>query len=91
VFKRGGQLLLRLGDSDVPYSDEFRFFITTKLANPHYMPEVCVKVTTINFTVTMTGTLGARSPSYPHKMNHDSLKGVVFICLQALRTSSWWT
>lgn len=56
VFKRGGQLLLRLGDSDVPYSDEFRFFITTKLANPHYMPEVCIKVTTINFTVTMSGT-----------------------------------
>jgi dynein heavy chain, axonemal len=55
VFKRGGQFLLRLGDSDVPYSDEFRFFITTKLANPHYMPEVCIKVTTINFTVTMTG------------------------------------
>lgn len=55
VFKRGGQFLLRLGDSDVPYSDEFRFFITTKLANPHYMPEVCIKVTVINFTVTMTG------------------------------------
>lgn len=55
VFKRGGQLLLRLGDSDIPYSDEFRFFITTKLANPHYMPEVCIKVTVINFTVTMSG------------------------------------
>lgn len=45
VFKRGGQLLLRLGDTDVPYSDEFRFFVTTKLANPHYMPEICIKVT----------------------------------------------
>ena len=44
VFKKGGQMLLRLGDSDVPYSDDFRFFITTKLANPHYMPEVCIKV-----------------------------------------------
>lgn len=44
VFKRGGQLLLRLGDTDVPYSDEFRFFVTTKLANPHYMPEICIKV-----------------------------------------------
>lgn len=44
VFKRGGQLLLRLGDTDVPYSDEFRFFITTKMANPHYMPEICIKV-----------------------------------------------
>lgn len=48
-------MLLRLGDTDVPYSDEFRFFVTTKLANPHYMPEICIKVTIINFTVTMTG------------------------------------
>jgi dynein heavy chain len=55
VFKRGGQLCLRLGDSDVPYSDEFKFMITTKLANPHYMPEICIKVTVINFTVTMKG------------------------------------
>jgi dynein heavy chain len=55
VFKRAGQVLLRLGDTDVPYSDEFKFFITTKLANPHYMPEICIKVTVINFTVTMKG------------------------------------
>jgi dynein heavy chain len=55
VFKRAGQILLRLGDTDVPYSDEFKFMITTKLANPHYMPEVCIKVTVINFTVTMKG------------------------------------
>lgn len=55
VFKRGGQNLLHLGDSDVPYSGNFRFYITTKLANPHYMPEICIKVTIINFTVTLTG------------------------------------
>jgi hypothetical protein len=48
-------MLLRLGDTDVPYSEEFRFLITTKLANPHYMPEICIKVTVINFTVTMKG------------------------------------
>lgn len=55
VFKRGGQNLIHLGDNDVPYSENFRFFITTKLANPHYMPEICIKVTVINFTVTLTG------------------------------------
>jgi len=55
TFKKGGQILLRLGDTDVPYSDEFKFYITTKLANPHYMPEVCIKVTVINFTVTLRG------------------------------------
>jgi len=55
TFKKGGQVMLRLGDTDVPYSDDFRFYITTKLANPHYMPEVCIKVTIINFTVTLRG------------------------------------
>ena len=55
TFKKGGQVLLRLGDTDVPFSDEFKFYITTKLANPHYMPEVCIKVTVINFTVTLRG------------------------------------
>ena len=29
--------------------------MTSKLANPHYLPEVCIKVTLINFTVTMQG------------------------------------
>ena len=55
TFKKGGQVLLRLGDTDIPYQKEFRFFMTTKLANPHYMPEVFIKVTIINFTVTPIG------------------------------------
>ena len=53
VFKQGGRLLIRLGDSDVDYDPNFKLYITTKLANPHYLPEVCIKVTVINFTVTM--------------------------------------
>ncbi|CAK9112245.1 Dynein axonemal heavy chain 6 (Axonemal beta dynein heavy chain 6) (Ciliary dynein heavy chain 6) [Durusdinium trenchii] len=55
VFKKGGQWLLRLGSEDVPYHDDFRFFVTTKMANPHYLPEICIKVTVINFTVTLLG------------------------------------
>lgn len=55
VFKKGGQWLLRLGDQDIPYSADFRLYITTKLANPHYLPEIFVKVTVINFTVTPKG------------------------------------
>jgi dynein heavy chain len=30
-------------------------YMTTKMANPHYLPEVCIKVTIINFTVTTSG------------------------------------
>lgn len=29
--------------------------MTTKLYNPHYLPEVCISVTLINFTVTFKG------------------------------------
>jgi len=55
IFKRGGQMLLRLGTEDIPYHEDFAFYITTKMANPHYLPEVCIKVTIINFTVTLLG------------------------------------
>ena len=55
IFKKGGQWLIRLGDQDVPYSKEFKFYIATKLPNPHYMPETFIKVTMINFTVTPKG------------------------------------
>ncbi|XP_078448652.1 dynein axonemal heavy chain 6 [Lampetra planeri] len=55
TFVSGGRLLIRLGDSDVDYDKNFRFYMTTKMANPHYLPEVCIKVTIINFTVTKSG------------------------------------
>ena len=44
TFKYGGTLCLKLGDSVVEYSPDFRFFITTKLRNPHYLPETAIKV-----------------------------------------------
>ena len=37
------------------YSPDFKFFITTKMAKPHYSPEMCVKVTMLNFMVTQEG------------------------------------
>jgi dynein heavy chain len=44
-----------MGDANVDYDDMFKFFMTTKMPNPHYIPEVCIKVTLINFTVTFEG------------------------------------
>ncbi|KAG7458844.1 hypothetical protein MATL_G00224900 [Megalops atlanticus] len=55
TFVTGGRTLIRLGDSDIDYDKNFRFYMTTKMANPHYLPEVCIKVTIINFTVTKSG------------------------------------
>jgi dynein heavy chain len=54
-FKAGNIVMIRLGDSTIEYSEEFRLFITTKLPNPHYPPEVCVQVTLLNFMATPDG------------------------------------
>ena len=54
-FKQGGQEMMKIGDNIIPYNDTFKFFMTTKLANPHYAPEVQVKVSLLNFTITLVG------------------------------------
>ena len=54
-FRQSGRTLIRIGDADIDYDENFRLYMTTKLHNPHYTPEVCIKVTVINFTVTKTG------------------------------------
>ncbi|KAF7398391.1 hypothetical protein HZH66_006288 [Vespula vulgaris] len=55
TFKSGGEICIKVGDSIIEYSDKFRFYITTKLRNPHYLPEVVVKVTLLNFMITPIG------------------------------------
>jgi len=55
IFKSGGVMSIKLGDSVVEYNKEFKFYITTKLRNPHYLPEVSVKVTLLNFMITPEG------------------------------------
>ena len=54
-FSLGGVELLRLGDIIVEYSQDFKFYITTKLRNPHYLPEISTKVTLLNFMITLEG------------------------------------
>mmetsp|Transcript_28190 Transcript_28190/g.33408 ORF Transcript_28190/g.33408 Transcript_28190/m.33408 type:complete len:2629 (+) Transcript_28190:1-7887(+) len=55
VYKKGNRNLIIIGDGEVDYDNNFRLYMTSKMPNPHYMPEVCIKVTIINFTVTMAG------------------------------------
>jgi dynein heavy chain len=55
VFKKGGVMMIKLGEALVEYSDQFRFYMTTTMRNPHYLPEVSVKVTLLNFMITPTG------------------------------------
>ncbi|KAI4456222.1 dynein axonemal heavy chain 7-related [Holotrichia oblita] len=55
IFKQQGIQCLKLGDNVLEYSNDFRFYITTRLRNPHYLPEVAVKVTLLNFMITPQG------------------------------------
>ncbi|TPX60170.1 hypothetical protein SpCBS45565_g07578 [Spizellomyces sp. 'palustris'] len=55
TFKSGGSTCIRLGDAVIEWSDNFRLYITTKLRNPHYLPEVAVKVSLLNFMITPEG------------------------------------
>ncbi|XP_011297154.1 dynein heavy chain 1, axonemal-like [Fopius arisanus] len=57
VFSYGGQLSIKIGDNVVPYNDQFRLYLTTKLPNPHYPPEISVKVLLVNFALTKSGLL----------------------------------
>lgn len=47
--------LLKLGDSDVEYDANFKLFMSTKLSNPNFLPDVFIRVNVINFTVTEQG------------------------------------
>ncbi|XP_053218034.1 dynein axonemal heavy chain 2 isoform X2 [Podarcis raffonei] len=55
VTKVGGRLLIRLGDKEVEYHPDFRFYLTTKLPNPHYTPETSSQTTIVNFAVKEQG------------------------------------
>uniref|UniRef100_A0A8C9ZPR8 Dynein axonemal heavy chain 1 n=1 Tax=Sander lucioperca TaxID=283035 RepID=A0A8C9ZPR8_SANLU len=55
TFKQQGNTVLKLGDSVIPYQEGFKMYITTKLPNPHYSPEVSTNVTIINFTLSPSG------------------------------------
>jgi len=55
TFKQGGNIVMKIGDNTIPYHVDFKFYLTTKLPNPHYAPETAVKVTLLNFTITQEG------------------------------------
>jgi len=55
TIKKGRNLFIKLGDKEVEYDKNFRLYLQTKMANPHYRPEISAQTTLINFTVTEKG------------------------------------
>ena len=69
TFISGGVKCIKLGDAEVEFSDKFNFYLSTRLSNPHYTPEISTKVVLLNFTITQaskrfdtfsTGVVSAR-------------------------------
>ncbi|XP_071833092.1 dynein axonemal heavy chain 6-like isoform X4 [Apostichopus japonicus] len=55
LTNRGGQDIIKIGDTEFEYNHNFRLYMTTGMPNPHFLPAVCIRVTLINFTVTFEG------------------------------------
>ena len=55
LVKVAGEMCVKIGDNEIPYNDKFKLYITTRMQNPHYTPEVSTKVNVVNFNVKESG------------------------------------
>ena len=55
LLKIGNRVVMKIGDKELDYSPDFKLYITTKLSNPHYTPEISTKATVVNFAVKRDG------------------------------------
>lgn len=48
----GGRTLIRLGNEDIDFSPKFVCVLLTRTPSPKFAPDLCSRVTVVNFTVT---------------------------------------
>jgi len=52
VHKTGGRSLVSLGDQDIDFSPAFKLFLVTRDPTFNFTPDLCSRVTFVNFTIT---------------------------------------
>jgi len=55
IIHKGRARLIILSDQEMDYDERFRLYMTSRLANPLFSPELAAKTTIIDFTVTQNG------------------------------------
>lgn len=96
IRKTGGRVLIRLGDNDVDFSPSFVIFLSTRDPTAHFTPDLCSRVTFVNFTITpkslqsqcLYNVLKAEQPLI-HKKRNDllQLQGEIRVKLRGLEKS----
>lgn len=53
--RKGRNVKVKISDTDLDVNEKFILFMTSRLANPLFSPELAAKTTIIDFTVTQIG------------------------------------
>lgn len=60
IRRTGGRVLIRLGSQDIDFSPSFTMFLSTRDPSVEFSPDICSRVTFVNFTMTR-GSLQSQS------------------------------
>ena len=52
IRRTGGRVLIRLGNQDIDFSPAFTMFLSTRDPSVEFSPDICSRVTFVNFTMT---------------------------------------
>ena len=55
ITTKGRSKFIKIADTEMDFDARFRLYMTSRLGNPHFSPELAAKTTIIDFTVTQDG------------------------------------
>ena len=55
ITVKGRSKLIKLGDQEFDFDEKFKLYMTSRMPNPHWSPELAAKTTIIDFAVTQSG------------------------------------